>query len=59
MSSPTLADLLVQHRALENDLAEALVHPASTDMEIAAIKRKKLKVKDAIRALQGDTFAAA
>lgn len=59
MSSPTLADLLVQHSALENDLAETLVHPASTDMEIAAIKRKKLKVKDAIRALQGDTSAAA
>jgi hypothetical protein len=59
MSSPTLADLMAQHRALEHDLAEALVHPASTDSEIAAIKRQKLKVKDAIRAQQGDSSAAA
>lgn len=59
MSSPTLADLLAQHRALENELAEALVHPASTDSEIAAIKRQKLKVKDAIRALEDGTPAAA
>jgi hypothetical protein len=59
MSSPTLADLLSRHRALEHELAEALVHPASTDMEIAVIKRQKLKVKDAIRALQVNTSAAA
>jgi hypothetical protein len=59
MSSPTLADLLARHRALELELSEALVHPASTDMEIAVIKRQKLKVKDAIRALQVNTSAAA
>ena len=59
MSSPSLADLLAQHRALEAELADAMAHPASTDAEIAAIKRKKLKVKDEISRLQSDTPIAA
>jgi hypothetical protein len=59
MTSPTLAQLLAQHRALEAELAEAMVHPASTDSEIAAIKRQKLKVKDDISRLRGETNIAA
>lgn len=59
MSSPTLADLLVQHNALETELAEAIAHPASSDAEIAAIKRQKLKVKDQITRLQSGTHIAA
>ena len=59
MSSPSLADLLAQHRVLEAELAEAMAHPASTDAEIAAIKRKKLKLKDEISRLQSDTSIAA
>jgi hypothetical protein len=59
MNSPTLAELLAQHRALEADLAEAMAHPASTDAEIAAIKRKKLRLKDEIARLQDPTPIAA
>jgi hypothetical protein len=59
MTSPTLAELLAQHRALEADLAEAMVHPASTDAEIAAIKRKKLRLKDEIARMQEHTHIAA
>lgn len=59
MSSSTLADLLVQHSALETELAEAIAHPASSDSEIAAIKRKKLRVKDEITRLQSATMVAA
>ncbi len=59
MTSPTLAELMAQHRVLESDLAEALVHPATTDTEIAAIKRKKLRLKDEIARLQGGTHIAA
>jgi hypothetical protein len=59
MTSPTLAELMAQHRALETELAEANAHPASTDSELAAIKRKKLKVKDEIARLQGSTHIAA
>ncbi len=57
--SPTLADLLAQHRALETELAEAVAHPASTDAEIAAIKREKLRIKDQITRHQSETQAAA
>jgi hypothetical protein len=59
MTSPTLADLLAQHRALEAELADAMEHPASTDAEIAAIKRKKLKLKDEITRLQATATIAA
>jgi hypothetical protein len=48
MTAPTLGELIEQHHALELALAEALAHPASSDAEIAAIKRKKLKLKDEI-----------
>jgi hypothetical protein len=57
--SPSLDDLLAQHARLETDLADAMAHPASTDAEIAAIKRKKLRLKDEIAVLQrGNKLAA-
>jgi hypothetical protein len=59
MSSPSLADLLAQHRALESELAAEVAHPASSDSEIAAIKRKKLRIKDEITRLQSETHIAA
>lgn len=59
MSSPSLSDLLAQHSALETELAEAMAHPASSDSEIAAIKRKKLKLKDEIAQLERPTHVAA
>jgi hypothetical protein len=59
MSSPSLSELLAQHAALEAELAEALAHPATSDAEIAAIKRKKLKLKDEIAQLQRTTHVAA
>ncbi len=43
-----LTQLLAKHNALEKELAEAIAHPATTDEEIAAIKRMKLKLKDEI-----------
>jgi hypothetical protein len=39
-------------RALEAELAEAMNHPASTDAEIAELKRKKLRIKDQISRLE-------
>jgi hypothetical protein len=59
MSSSSLVDLLAQHRVLESELAEAIAHPATSDAEIAAIKRKKLKIKDEITRLQNATLVAA
>jgi hypothetical protein len=59
MTSYTLAELMAQHRALETELAEAIAHPATTDADIVAIKRKKLRLKDEIAKLQGGTHIAA
>jgi hypothetical protein len=59
MMSQSLADLLAQHRLLESELAEVIAHPASSDAEIAAIKRKKLKLKDEITRLQAQSSVAA
>jgi hypothetical protein len=55
----SLSDLIAQHHVLETELAEAMAHPASSDAEIAAIKRKKLKLKDEIEALRGKGSIAA
>jgi hypothetical protein len=55
MSMPTqLADLEKQHRALEAELAEAIAHPSTDDFTIAALKRRKLHLKDEIVRLQHD-----
>ena len=53
-----LSELISKHRALEKELAEAVAHPASTDAEIAEIKRRKLKIKDEITRLEAQPKAA-
>jgi hypothetical protein len=55
----SLSELIELHHALEAELAEAMAHPASSDAEIAAIKRKKLKLKDEIETMKHKTDAAA
>ena len=47
-----IGELHAKHRALEVELADAMNHPASTDAEIAELKRKKLRIKDEITRLQ-------
>ena len=47
-----LSELHAKHRALEAELADAMNHPASSDAEIAELKRKKLKLKDEITRLE-------
>jgi hypothetical protein len=47
-----LTQLHQKHSALEKELADAMSHPASTDAEIAEIKRMKLKLKDQIARLE-------
>ncbi len=54
-----ISQLHAKHDALEKELNEALAHPATTDEEIAAIKRKKLKLKDEIARLKNVTPKAA
>jgi hypothetical protein len=54
-----LSDLHRQHDKLEKELADVLAHPASTDAEIAEIKRRKLKLKDEIARLESGLSKAA
>jgi hypothetical protein len=53
-----LSELISKHKALESELADAIAHPASTDQEIAEIKRRKLKIKDEIMRLESQPHAA-
>jgi len=53
-----LSELTAKHKALEVELAEAMAHPASTDAEIAELKRKKLRIKDEITRLESGQHAA-
>lgn len=57
METP-LAELEARHRALELEITEALSHPASDDMKIAELKRRKLQVKDEIARLRHGTLAS-
>lgn len=52
-----LGELHAKHQALEQELAEVMNHPASTDAEIAELKRKKLKIKDEISRLEHQSAA--
>jgi hypothetical protein len=49
-----LAELERRHRALEAEIAEARSHPSVDDLQIVALKRRKLLVKDEIARLQMD-----
>jgi hypothetical protein len=47
-----LAELEKRHRALEDEITEALAHPSTDDLKIAELKRRKLQVKDEIARLR-------
>jgi hypothetical protein len=47
-----LAELERRHQALEQEIDEAQAHPATDDLKIAELKRRKLQVKDEIVRLQ-------
>jgi hypothetical protein len=41
-----------RHRALEDQIAEAVLHKAVDDLEIVDLKRRKLQIKDEIERLR-------
>ena len=43
-----LAELERRHEALDREIAEAQAHPGMDDLEIAALKKRKLQLKDEI-----------
>ena len=56
-TSTELAELEQRHRMLEDEIAEALRHPSTDDLELAELKRRKLQVKDQIERLRTETGA--
>jgi hypothetical protein len=49
-----LAELERRHRALEDEINEALTHPSADDLKVAELKRRKLQLKDEIARLRQD-----
>jgi len=56
MAQPAqIEDLAAKHRALERIIAEEQEHLGSSDLKLAELKRKKLKLKDEIAAMTAET----
>lgn len=55
-----LSELEKRHRAVERELEVALRHPATPDIALSELKRKKLQLKDEIMRfrMQADTSLA-
>ena len=53
-----LAELERRHEALKREVQEAQSHPGFDEMEVAALKRRKLHVKDEIAKLRADKETA-
>ena len=47
-----LAELQKKHQALEEQINDCLVHPATDDLKLVELKRKKLQLKDEIERLR-------
>lgn len=47
-----LQGLNSRHQKLEQQLADALMHPSIDQLEITKLKREKLRVKDELQKLQ-------
>jgi hypothetical protein len=47
-----LAELEKKHQALEEQINDCLVHPATDDLKVVELKRRKLYVKDLIERLR-------
>ena len=50
-----LVELEKRHSALEDEIAEAMIHPSADDLKIVELKRRKLQVKDEIARLMSET----
>jgi hypothetical protein len=53
-----LAELEKRHQALERELNECLAHPATDDLKVVELKRRKLLLKDQIERLRQNGHAS-
>ena len=47
-----LSELERRHEALEREISKEKIHPSSSELKIAELKRKKLLLKDEIERLR-------
>ena len=50
-----LAELSEKHRTLETRIQEELARPGSDDLQIIRLKKEKLRVKEEMTKLQGNS----
>jgi hypothetical protein len=50
-----LAELVKKHGDIDRKIEEAKLHPSIDDLELAALKRRKLMLKDQIASLEGSS----
>ncbi len=50
-----LAELSEKHRLLELRIQEEMARPGSDDLQISRLKKEKLKIKDEMTKLQGNS----
>jgi hypothetical protein len=50
-----LVELQRRHDALDREISTALLHPATDDVQLACLKRRKLHLKDEINKLRDKT----
>lgn len=52
-----LVELEKRHQNLAREIEEQLNHPATDDLHIAELKRRKLAIKDAIERLKAEVHS--
>ena len=52
-----LAELVRRHQMLEKQIETELHHPATSDLKLLELKRRKLHLKDTIQKLQANAQA--
>ena len=54
MNRARINELERRHKALEEEIAEALLHRSADDLMVAELKRRKLNIRDEIEQLRDE-----
>jgi len=54
MNRARITELERRHKALEEEIAEALLHRSADDLMVAELKRRKLNIRDEIEQLRDE-----
>ena len=54
MNRARISELERRHKALEEEIADALLHRSADDLMVAELKRRKLNIRDEIERLRDE-----